>query len=121
MLTRKNRKLFSCFTNFSHLKLIIPLLLLFISIKCDDGENVHRFDGHGVSVNVSVGQVSAEPSISDAVNGNDGKDNGTAKSHYNFNVNASQTTDRKERVLSRRRRYLIFPEGSSIQLGMKYV
>lgn len=29
-------------------------------------------------------------------------------------------TEKKEKILSRRRRYLIFPEGSSFQLGMKF-
>lgn len=120
-MTGNNRKLLSCFTNFSHLKLIITLLMLFISIKCDDGDNVHRFKGHGVPSNVSVDQVSTGQFPVNTNTVNVTTENATTESHYNFIVNSSHTVNDAERVLSRQRRYLIFPEGSSIQLGMKYV
>lgn len=97
------RKLLSCSYTFCVLKLIIFVLVLFISIKGDDGDNARREGGNGSDVDVGVRMNSTDPAASQA--------------YYDFITNG---TERKngERILSRRRRYLIFPEGSSLQVGM---
>lgn len=162
-----NRKLLSCSFNFYVPKLIIFILVLFISINSDNGEKVHSKGGNGVStVNVSTtsyqlfnGEATAiyadapsgDIAIANKQNNHTGHGEGTTEAHYNFIVNENRdatrvddaddaddaddsvgdghrnTTSRRknrsynsngERVLSRRRRYLIFPEGSSLQVGM---
>lgn len=171
-------KLLSCSTNFCVVvKLIILVLMLFISINGSNGEKVQqKCDGYGVSGYISDHEVFNEHTIGvndDAnqsnnkiiskSNGNDssidvdndeGDDIGndchriiknantiidnqnvgagdtndtTTKNHYNFianewNLNSNiSNNEPKERVLSRQRRYLVFPEGSSIQVGMSYM
>lgn len=181
----RNRKLLSCSSNFYVLKLIIFILVLFISINGDNGEKVHSKGGNGVStVNVSTTSYQLFNGEFVAANGtftasseaattafyadatiaaadDDDDDTGavhkknnhtghgadTTEAHHNFIANENRNakvvdgadadkaaaangrrtkrTGRNkrrnngngERVLSRRRRYLIFPEGSSLQVG----
>lgn len=102
------RKLLSCSYTFCVLKLIIFVLVLFISIKGDDGDNVHREGGNGSDVDVDGGvrMSSTGPAARQA--------------YYEFITNGNGRKN-GERILSRRRRYLIFPEGSSLQVGMYWV
>lgn len=145
--TKSSRKLLSSSCDFFSLKLIMLVgPVLFISINGINGAKVYDGAREGTNHEISfvpvdgLAMATAEvvtphdtpTTIGQVFNGTASPNNGTvcggAKDTIANTMTADQnsfigdaanrTTSNGERILSRRRRYLVFPEGSSIQVGM---